>query len=735
MNTATMTRNSPMRQPDARPRSPRPASTLATNIDPIRVLRRHVLALVASTMFGGVLGVGAYILLDLLFPLYRGEVLFEVQPGVQNASSIGVSEFTNDDLVFRLSKTETFLLTSRSVLEKAMGAQEIKETEWHKQFILEDGTFSIDDAVDELEDTIGTTVVRDSNLFMLSWSTHVPEDVPVILSNIQRTYMNRRTELDTGVYKDNLRLFQDQLAESQRNILQLNLDIEQFITDNGITTLDDPRFSQTALKIEKISGDMSTAANALNIANTNLAQTSAKLEGTLQPTSEDILEADEDPIIKSFAQQEMAIKAELRSAREKYTSPEHVIIHDLVIRLESTETEREAKHQELMNRNLEARLKTHTDEIESYTNILEELEPKLQEETEKLKTLTAKHSEYEEMERRRDHLLLQRDADQQIIKEVQLMQVRVDARRVKVAQPANLPREASFPKPMIVIPLCTLLMLGLTVGIIFLRELTDQRVKSASDLSVIPGANILGVIPEMEEDPTQIDTAELVVRRSPGSILAESYRQTSSSICRAMDRSGHQSLLLIGGLPEAGTTTVVTNVAAVSASTGKKVIVIDANFRRPGLPEAMGLSSGEFGLGDILIGESTLEEAVLKDDSRIDILPAGTVGNRLIERVGGDQFTRLMAELRGEYDLIIFDAPPAVIAGDALTLANLVDASVLVVRANHEQRGLVARLMHQITDARSELLGLLLNRPRETAGGYFKKNYAAMAEYTANSND
>jgi Mrp family chromosome partitioning ATPase len=81
------------------------------------------------------------------------------------------------------------------------------------------------------------------------------------------------------------------------------------------------------------------------------------------------------------------------------------------------------------------------------------------------------------------------------------------------------------------------------------------------------------------------------------------------------------------------------------------------------------------------------------------------------------------------------DAPPAVVAGDSLVLANKVDAAVLVVRAYQEQRGLVARLVNQLVDAQCELLGVILNRPRGTAGGYFKKNFAAMAQYTESPKD
>ena len=86
-------------------------------------------------------------------------------------------------------------------------------------------------------------------------------------------------------------------------------------------------------------------------------------------------------------------------------------------------------------------------------------------------------------------------------------------------------------------------------------------------------------------------------------------------------------------------------------------------------------------------------------------------------------------ELRSRFDLVLFDAPPAVIAGDAIAIAHVVDAAVLIVRANQEERGLVARVIGQVQRAGCDLLGVVLNRPRRTAGGYFKRNFAAMAAY------
>jgi capsular exopolysaccharide synthesis family protein len=260
--------------------------------------------------------------------------------------------------------------------------------------------------------------------------------------------------------------------------------------------------------------------------------------------------------------------------------------------------------------------------------------------------------------------------------------------------------------------------------------LIDRRIKSASDLAMLPGARVLGSLPDSVDDPTKIAAPELVVRRQPSSVLAESYRQVAGALLPQLDQTESQTLLLMSGLPEAGTTTVASNLAAAAAATGRNVLLIDANFRRPALGKIMEISDTAPGLGDVLANAASLEEAIHDAGDGVSVMPAGSPGNRVFERLNNGLIDGVLADLRTRFDLIIFDAPPAVVAGDAMMLANKVDAAVLVIRANQEHRGLVSRMITRLSEARCHLIGVLLNRPRGIAGGYLKKNYAAMAEYS-----
>ena len=120
---------------------------------------------------------------------------------------------------------------------------------------------------------------------------------------------------------------------------------------------------------------------------------------------------------------------------------------------------------------------------------------------------------------------------------------------------------------------------------------------------------------------------------------------------------------------------------------------------------------------------------MLSAQGGVDIVTAGTSDNRVFELFSTQAFEEFLRDASAKYDLVLLDVPPVVVAGDALTIANRVDGTVLVVRAFQEQRGLVQRIVNQLGDVRAQLVGVVLNRPRNTAGGYLRKNYEAMAAY------
>ena len=721
----------------SRSKGARPGGKSGSTIDPIRVLRQHVLGIIVSAAIGSILGVGAYFTLRSVYPLYTSDVMFEVRPGLIESTDIGTKESMSEKDVARIANTQALLLKHRDVLSDAVATQPVRNSGWMQEWFIDPASGSPLEAqaVDELIETISTPVIRNTNLFSIRWSWHNSQDVPVVLNAIAQAYLRKIQRLDTEQFSANEKLFQDQLRGTRLALSDLTEEIQGFILAKGITTLEDPRHSQAMFESQKLTETLTQTQAELTLAQTQYMQTAAKLEGTIEPTHQDILEAEYDSTLQRQLQTLEMLKAEERSVQDQFNegTPQ---VRSIERQVRSTELQIDAKRQEILNRNLNAQMKSLADSSSQLRDVIENIEMELESKDVMLRDLATSATQYDAMKAQRTLLEARRDDNTQLLNSIQLMKLRQDAGRVRLVNFALVPRELSFPQPEIIIPAGIVLCMGAFVGFLFLREVMNTRIRGASDLAVIPGATILGSIPEIEEDPTSIEDAERAVSLHPDSVVAESYRQTWTKLHREMQRQGSSALLLASGMPGSGTTTALTNLADAAAGAGFSVIAVDANFRRPALASEYDLDDESPGLGDVLNEQAELGDVIQStDNSSIQVVSAGRPENRLYSRFNDRSFARFLASLRGSCDLILVDTAPAIAAGDAYVLANHMDAVALVVQANREERGLVARLINQFNDAQGELLGIVLNRPRRTAGGYFKKNYELMASYTSDSDD
>ena len=127
--------------------------------------------------------------------------------------------------------------------------------------------------------------------------------------------------------------------------------------------------------------------------------------------------------------------------------------------------------------------------------------------------------------------------------------------------------------------------------------------------------------------------------------------------------------MLASGMPGSGTTTVLSNLALSAAAGGLKVVVVDANFRKPNVSSVFDLDiDGKLGLGDLLGGSVEFDQAITSSHG-VDVIGPGTPASRVYERFNDATFSSVMAELRSRYDCILIDTAPAVAAGDAMILA------------------------------------------------------------------
>ena len=699
-------------------------------IDPIRVLRRYWKGIPIWGIVGAIVGTGAFFLFSRIYPLYTGEIMFEVRPGLGEATDIGTNESINDKMIERVSSTQVYLIKERSILTEAIKDRNMMQTRWIQQFV--DPTsrvLLVDDAVDELEEELKTPIQRGTNLFGIRWSGHFPADVPIVLAAIATAYIDRTKELDDAGFRSNAKLFEDEGRHIKFMLQDLNDDLQAFIQAKGITTLDDTRFSSTMFEIQRLTENLTTTKQTLTSLQQKYLQIAAKLDGILESTMEDRLEAERDPIIIRQEQILEQLEASLRAFRERLDTS-HPQIKDAEITVKATRDQIESKIEVIIRRNLNAQLRDLISVREQLQVSLERTEEDIAIKDAALRDLAANQSVYEHMESTRKQLEMQRDENQRLISSIRLMQARADASRIRQATPPLEPREKSFPKIEMMLPAGVFLGVAAFIGIIFLREITDQKIRSASDIFIIPGAKVAGVLPDIHEDPSGIESPELAVLHSNEGVFAESCRQAWAGVSRTLQQSAHQSLLVLSAAPEAGSTTIIGNFAASAVTSGLSVLVLDCNFRRPNLGSMFGLDDTSPGVADLLAGSVEVPSVIQQSDSGVDVITAGVPANRLFQRLGSERMKSVFAQIRDAYDLVLIDAPPSIVAGDAVLLANLVDAIMLVVHSDRDDRGLVARVLRELGESRAEILGVMLNVARGTVGGYFRKNYLAMISYS-----
>ncbi|MBC8200789.1 MAG: AAA family ATPase [Planctomycetes bacterium] len=704
-------------------------------IDPVRVLRRYWKGIPIWGIIGAIVGTGSFFVLAKVYPLYTAEVMLEVRPGLVDATEISTTEAINDKMVERVAATQTFIIKGRLILTEAVEDRTMNETTWIQHFIdAESGLLLVDKAVDELEEDVRTIIRRGTNLYGIAWSSHTPTDVPIVVNAIARAYMRRTKELDDEGFRQNADLFETAAANLRFALADQVEDIRAFIQQNGITTLDDSRFSAEAFQLQQITKTQTDARQGLVVNQQEYSKIAAKLDGTMEPTMEDRLIAEKDPIILRQEQTLEALQANLRALRERLGAS-HPQIKEAEIAVRATKDQIEVKLETIIRRNLNARLRDSITLRDQLIATLARLDGEIESKDAIMRELAANQSTLEGMQSLRADTENRLNENQRLISSLKLMQMRADAGRVRKLAPALEPREKSFPTLEIFLPAGIFFGVALYVGVIFLKEITDQKIRSGSDVLIIPGAKIAGILPDIDEDPSGLESPELVLLHDSECVFAESCRQVWAGINRSMQQSAHQTLLVLSAAPEAGTTTVIGNYAVAAQASGVRTVVVDCNFRRPSLASMFDYDDASDGIADLLANSAGLEEVIHSSNSGVDVISAGTPANRLFQRLGSEKMKSILAQLRDKYDLVIIDAPPSIVAGDAVLLANMVDAITLVVQSDRDERGLVARVLRELGESRGEVLGVTLNAAVGTVGGYFRKNYLAMVTYSEQEDD
>ena len=263
------------------------------------------------------------------------------------------------------------------------------------------------------------------------------------------------------------------------------------------------------------------------------------------------------------------------------------------------------------------------------------------------------------------------------------------------------------------------------VGLAFLLESLDNTVRTPEQAELASGLPALGVVPQFlradtsRSQPGKLSLAngdnaagraELIAQLRPNSEAAECYRSLRTSILLSALDSPPKVLLVTSPLPQEGKTTTSVNCAIVLAQRGSRVLLVDADLRRPGVHRAFGFDR-KSGLSTVLTG-STPIESVLRtypEVPNLSILPAGPPPPHPAELLDASKMRSLIAQWRNEYDHVIIDTPPALSVTDPVLLSVEADSIILVIRSGKTTKDALRRAGELLWQVNARVMGIVVN--------------------------
>lgn len=706
---------------------PSPAASALAVIDPMKLLQQYYPWLIAATIVGSIVGLGAFFLLRSAYPIWESQVTYEVRPVVESSTDpVAGNSGSRDDMEAYMN-TMSKIAQSDSILSKAIEERQVRETQWARQYMDASGNIDAVAALKKLRKIVSARAISDTNIMVLTVGTHHKDDAPNIATSISNVFLEDTGSRSGKDMRDLIQQFENEARDLGKGIEQIDARIEALMAKQKLTAL---RQESTVHYTEV--GNLQPAIVRMREDYQATKQQHKSYEEMLNnpggPLYPEAIreEVERKPIILEREASIASLNSALRSTRETF-GENHREVLLIKRRLAAEETERKQMIEKHMRETFTTVVDNLANSLKNQEASMAELEGRLSTATLALEQTTTSLKQYEDWVLERTEKVEKKSDMERNVAEMRLLQSR--GTRVRVLSAAQIPDQLAFPKIIPSTILGAFLCTGLVGGLIALKEIREQRVRGPHDVALIPRTRVVGLVPELSMDPTAPERMELASRDRPQGVIAESVRQIRASVMKELNARGLRSLMVVSGLPGSGASSLISNIAVNAAATGLRVLIVDANLRRPAMHSIFEIADAP-GFTDLILGNATVDQVIHPTKvENVSLLPCGRRDVPVFERFTGSAISGVFRDLKQRADLVLIDSTPGVVAGDAIAIAHHCDAVVLVVRALCEKRGLVARLRNQLGDTGAEFLGVVVNAVKPSAGGYFKRNFQVTHEY------
>jgi capsular exopolysaccharide synthesis family protein len=717
----------------------------------LMMLRQHLLMIILLTVAGLLVGGSSWLILSKVYPRYTAETYIKVLPFAEKNPTVITPYTMNKDVQLVYRQSLASIILQQSMFNSLLNRDKVQATEWFKHFGGGSVGRSIELALSDLKSSFRAVPERDTDFIRVSMTCKDKDEAALIVNEMVDVFVKSQGVTEGSDVSQSRLALLDQQASLNQELGTIQVGLSNLRSTTGFTDLDTHNymdvFTQRLTNLELTSNEL-----VLEVANTE-AQMKALQRMATGPITEQVSRlVENDPVMIALLEQKILYEGELASVLAKY-GENHMVVNQIKERIGEIDAKRKARSVEIGELIRQSNLLTGRDSLAVLQDRLMELNKQRQEAAQNKSNVDLARAQYE-------NLIIKRDEVQSRLKEInssiEVYNVKMkdpETSKVKKVGDAPVPLAMSFPRWQLFFPGGTILGLLIGIGLAFLLERLNDLVRTSRDIARYLPAQLLGVIPNLEDDELMEDIdPSLAVNKAPYSIISESYRRLRSNLKLFLTPTA-KSILVTSGSAGDGKTTVAVNLGLSFGAQGKKVLLIDTNFWRPNLntifpkpelkqkaPVKKEAETGgeendingqfELGLSTVLAGLCGYHEVIRPSGiANCDIVDAGMLPPNPAELLGSPQMEQFIKHQSDKYDYVIIDGPPVLLVGDVKMLAKIVDGTILVFNATSTKRGEAIRTIYELNQVDANLFGCVLIAVKIIKGGYFKEQFRSYQDY------